>query len=117
FWAVSRSWDSESSSGGGMGTKPLKPNGPSTPIRCEGENPHGGMAQLVAHLLCKQRVRGSSPLTSTRVVLRQHSQTQAPDRSRSGAYVVVGNAAYRDAGDAPACPPADQSRHRRGDPR
>src|SRR5699024_304066 len=26
----------------------------------------GGMAQLVAHLLCKQRVRGSSPLASTK---------------------------------------------------
>src|SRR5699024_8761021 len=88
FWAASRSWDSESSSGGGMGTKPPRPNGPSTPIRCEGENPHGGMAQLVAHLLCKQRVRGSSPLTSTRAALRQHSCTQAPDRDRSGACVV-----------------------------
>ena len=27
---------------------------------------HGAMAQLVAHLLCKQRVRGSSPLSSTK---------------------------------------------------
>jgi hypothetical protein len=26
---------------------------------------HGAMAQLVAHLLCKQGVRGSSPLGST----------------------------------------------------
>ena len=25
---------------------------------------HGGVAQLVAHLLCKQRVRGSGPLAS-----------------------------------------------------
>jgi hypothetical protein len=28
---------------------------------------HGAMAQLVAHLLCKQGVRGSSPLGSTLV--------------------------------------------------
>ena len=27
--------------------------------------PHGALAQLVAHLLCKQGVRGSSPLGST----------------------------------------------------
>ncbi len=28
---------------------------------------HGGIAQLVEHLLCKQRVTGSSPVTSTTV--------------------------------------------------
>lgn len=47
------------------------------------------MAQLVAHLLCKQRVRGSSPLTSTREQLRQHSQALAPDLW-FGAFVVPG---------------------------
>ena len=33
---------------------------------------HGGLAQLVAHLLCKQGVRGSSPLASTiKTLLRE----------------------------------------------
>ena len=31
---------------------------------------HGGLAHLVEHLLCKQGVNGSIPLTSTRVVNR-----------------------------------------------
>ena len=31
---------------------------------------NGALAQLVAHLLCKQRVRGSSPLGSTIVMSR-----------------------------------------------
>jgi hypothetical protein len=35
----------------------------SSPARAN--NNHGAMAQLVAHLLCKQGVRGSSPLGST----------------------------------------------------
>ncbi len=42
---------------------------PSTPVnltsRIAGRRKHGAMAQLVAHLLCKQGVRGSSPLSST----------------------------------------------------
>ena len=29
---------------------------------------HGGVAQLGEHLLCKQRVAGSSPVTSTKVL-------------------------------------------------
>ena len=33
--------------------------------RARGFGVHGAMAQLVAHLLCKQGVRGSSPLGST----------------------------------------------------
>jgi hypothetical protein len=37
----------------------------SSPTRAN--NDHGAMAQLVAHLLCKQGVRGSSPLGSTLV--------------------------------------------------
>ena len=28
---------------------------------------YGGLAQLVEHLLCKQRVKGSNPLVSTNV--------------------------------------------------
>ena len=28
---------------------------------------HGGLAQLVEHLLCKQGVNGSSPLSSTKL--------------------------------------------------
>ncbi len=31
----------------------------------EGASPCGGLAQLVEHLLCKQGVTGSSPVTST----------------------------------------------------
>ena len=42
-----------------------------TPTRCEGVNPSGGMAQLVAHLLCKQRLGVRVPYPS--VVLGQHS--------------------------------------------
>ena len=34
---------------------------------------HGAMAQLVAHLLCKQGVRGSSPLGSTYLPLSEAS--------------------------------------------
>jgi hypothetical protein len=34
-------------------------------VRGMGPRPTGAMAQLVAHLLCKQGVRGSSPLGST----------------------------------------------------
>lgn len=36
-----------------------QPQGP--PLRLQ----YGGIAQLAAHLLCKQRVAGSSPATST----------------------------------------------------
>ena len=32
----------------------------------EGTRLHGGLAQLVEHLLCKQGVTGSSPVTSTK---------------------------------------------------
>ena len=36
--------------------------------------PPGALAQLVAHLLCKQGVRGSSPLGSTDVVSTARSR-------------------------------------------
>jgi hypothetical protein len=32
----------------------------------------GALAQLVEHLLCKQRVNGSSPLSSTKIVPCEH---------------------------------------------
>src|SRR6476659_5566434 len=38
------------------------------------------MAQLVAHLLCKQGVRGSSPLGSTAVQLTRESPARTPCR-------------------------------------
>ena len=36
--------------------------------RTQGESPRGGVAQLVEHLLCKQRVVGSNPVASTTLV-------------------------------------------------
>ena len=40
--------------------------GEKIPESPEGEIPNGGVAQLGEHLPCKQGVRGSNPLTSTR---------------------------------------------------
>ena len=40
------------------------------------DRPHGGLAQLGEHLLCKQGVVGSIPSTSTNIASRQ-SQAQA----------------------------------------
>ena len=37
-----------------------------TLFNLEGTRLHGGLAQLVEHLLCKQGVTGSSPVTSTK---------------------------------------------------
>ena len=62
------------SNGGGVGWRRflrlVRPGGwrtivgrPGRFLACRGE--HGAMAQQVAHLLCKQGVRGSSPLGST----------------------------------------------------
>ena len=39
---------------------------PRPEMRARGETRRGGLAQLVEHLLCKQGVNGSSPLSSTR---------------------------------------------------
>jgi hypothetical protein len=43
--------------------------GSAGPLSGTGHRLTGAMAQLVAHLLCKQGVRGSSPLGSTAKVL------------------------------------------------
>ena len=49
------------------------------------------MAQLVAHLLCKQRVRGSSPLTSTREANETALVKKAPAEIHSpGSFAVPG---------------------------
>ena len=45
---------------------------------------HGAMAQLVAHLLCKQGVRGSSPLGSTIFPCQRHlCRLKKPHRAHS----------------------------------
>ena len=43
------------------GSSPLGP----TRLSHKGGRPSGGLVQLVEHLLCKQGVTGSSPVTST----------------------------------------------------
>ena len=48
----------------GQGHQPYSLEGPFTGSRSL-SGPHGAMAQLVAQLLCKQKVRGSSPRSST----------------------------------------------------
>ena len=53
----------------------------------------GAMAQLVAHLLCKQGVRGSSPLGST--------QVRGPFRSPGGASVAARTSKVQQAGSWP----------------
>src|SRR5690606_5199347 len=45
----------------------------------------GAMAQLVAHLLCKQRVRGSSPLGSTELVIVRTTPFGAVSAGRADA--------------------------------
>ncbi len=54
--------------------------------RSAGPDPPGALAQLVAHLLCKQGVRGSSPLRSTR---ETPGQPGVSFISRSGVPSVV----------------------------
>ncbi len=59
----------------------------STPVnltsRIAGRRKHGAMAQLVAHLLCKQGVRGSSPLSSTHGKPPTHCEWEAFGVSRA----------------------------------
>ena len=48
------------------GSSPPRPTKPPL-LRKKVSNPQGDLAQLVEHLLCKQGVRGSTPLVSTKV--------------------------------------------------
>ena len=42
-----------------------------------GDSGHGGIAQLVEHLLCKQGVIGSSPIISTKTLTLKPEQSPA----------------------------------------
>ena len=65
-WAVGKSKAQSSAQ-----TRPSRPTrGPRRPTGSDPGQP-GAVAQLVAHLLCKQGVRGSSPLSSTSSPLTQ----------------------------------------------
>ena len=55
--------------------------------RKDEEPAHGGIAQLVEHLLCKQGVIGSNPFTSTtqsRVVLKRDPGNKTRAHSSAG---------------------------------
>src|SRR6266481_5066561 len=42
----------------------------------QGERAHAGVAQLVEHLICNQRVGGSSPFASSKIKLRTSNQVR-----------------------------------------
>ena len=49
----------------------------------------GGIAQLVEHLLCKQGVSGSNPLTSTSMGLQLSWLEHAPDKREVGSSSLL----------------------------
>lgn len=49
----------------------------------------GGLAQLVEHLLCKQDVRGSRPLSSTNACDRSHGQYDLTPAHECGKVELV----------------------------